>query len=167
MSEQTDEVLATFDAWAVNAENLAASRYENFPFHSMVRIGDHYYATSDEGLFALDGDDDDGAEIHSLLVTGKTDFGSENIKSVSQVSIGYSSEQPIIFGVVYNECGKETGVSYRINPGYVGPEREARVKVGRGAKSRYWQFTIENTNGGELSIDRIDFDVARLSRRVR
>ncbi|NKF21572.1 hypothetical protein [Solimonas marina] len=166
MSEETDAVVATFDCWAVNSETAAASRYENFPFHSMVRIGDHYYATSDEGLFRLGGDDDAGAEIHCMLVTGKTDFGTEALKSVTQASIGYSATSPLLFSAIYNQSGQETSVTYQVDSGYVGVEREARVKIGRGGRSRYWQFVIENTAGGNLTLDRLDFDVMRLSRRV-
>src|SRR3546814_15241677 len=95
MSELTDEVLATFDGWVLNAESQAASRYENWPFHSMVRIGDHYYATSDEGLFRLAGDADGGAEIHCMLVTGKTDFGSAQHKSVTPASTRHNTDRQL------------------------------------------------------------------------
>jgi hypothetical protein len=45
--------------------------------------------------------------------------------------------------------------------------RESRIKLGKGVKSRYWQFELVNVDGGEFEVDQLHLMPVMLSRRVK
>lgn len=155
-----------FQGWSVNTESKAGSRYSNFNFTSLARVGDAFYASAPDGLYLLDGQDDDGTFIDALILTGKFDFDSAYFKHVREAFIGYSSDKPIVLKTISSQDGVETVRYYTLSEHWTGADREARVKLGRGVKSRYWQFEIRNFEGGQMELDRLDFEAIRLSRRI-
>lgn len=155
-----------YEGWVLNTESLGTGKYTNYPFNSMSRVGGQFWGASADGLYILSGDTDDGDTINAHLFTGKTDFDSPFFKHVREVFIGYSSDQPVVIKTVSSQDGELTERWYTLSPHFTGQDREARVKLGRGVKSRYWQFAIYNVDGGDLDLDRLDFYVVKLGRRV-
>lgn len=151
----------TFAAFAVNLTNNASSTYENYNFNSMARWGEVYLAASDDGLFVIGGDSDDGVAIEAALTLGKVDYGSARLKSIPYVYVGAASADDANLTVKVDEGDEYT---------YTLPASEQlgtrRAVLGKGLRSRYWQFTISNDGGADIEIDSVNIEVAELARRL-
>lgn len=154
-----------YETWVVNTESSGATRYEGFTFNSYAYRRGLGLAASEVGLYALEGDDDAGEPINAVALTGKADFGSPNQKTVPEVFLGFTSDGKIGLKVISSYDGKLTERWYEL-AGKAGDIREGRVNLGKGAKSRYWQFELTNKLGSDFSLDRMDMMVIKLARRV-
>lgn len=150
--------------WIVNQNTGAPARYENHDFHSFGKIGSDYLGAKADGIYLLDGDDDEGAQIDAIASTGRLDFGSNRAKRVLAAYLGMDSAGQINI-TLRTDADKSFGpYQFRVTP--TGHQVE-RVKFSKGVKSRYWEFDIENVLGGELSLDEIQFDVVELLQRLK
>lgn len=150
-----------FAVFALNLTTNASSTYENYAFNSMAEWGDKYIAASDDGLYVLTGDSDDGAPIDASLTLGVEDYGSPRLKTVPYVYVGAVSDAE-----AYITAKVDGGEEYS----YPLPASEVlgtkRAVLGRGLRSRYWQFTISNTDGAAIEIDSMNIEMAELNRRI-
>ncbi len=152
--------------WSTETTNRASARYENFPFNSLARIGEHYLGASDDGLYLLGGADDAGSPIPAFILTGELDFDSPHLKRVTDAFIGCTSEGRLVLKVITTQDGVRKERWYKSTNAAIGNDRDARIELGVGVKSRYWQFQLCNEDGNDLELDRMDLEVIRLSRRV-
>lgn len=148
--------------WVLNQVNNASSSYQNFNFNSLgLWLGKHYGA-DETGIFLLDGYDDAGVQINAAIESGKDDFGSHNKQTVPYAYIGGNTASPMNL-TVRTDDGQEN--TYRVPA--VSQLHNERAVLGKGLRSRYWQFILANTDGAHMEIDTIDFDVATINRRLR
>lgn len=153
--------------WVVNTASLAPSEYRNFDFNSMARLGDRYYGVNDEGLFLLDGSDDAGDPIEASILTGQLDFGSSYLKRCEYAHVGYTASGELVMKVITTQDGARTERWYKAKTTVAGDDREGRFKLGKGVKSRYWQFEWVNVEGADFELDRVEFTgLIELDRRV-
>lgn len=160
-------------AWSVLGQTKAATRYTNYPFNSFLRLpagsGWRYYGLTDTGLYRLDGADDDGEAINAHLRLGLTDLGSRVLKRIASAYLGYTADGDLRLKVVVanSETGAREAHTYRLYASGAASEREGRVKVGRGLKSVYMDFVVENIDGANFEIDCIEILPLWLERRIR
>ena len=138
--------------WCMNVESTKVSNYTNFPFNALVQYGGQPYGVAADGIYLLEGGDDNGANINSELKFGYDDFGSDRFKRLPHVYVGCKSAGNLQFTLSV-DGGPETATSFS-------PEEEGihntRVKPGRGHRGRYWQPGLVNVEG-------VDFDIASMS----
>lgn len=153
---------------AVNAVTAAVTRYANYPFNSMARVNTDYVGAADDGLYLLEGDTDDGDPIAAGMKTGLMDFGSADLKRVPNVYAGLTRAGRLVLKVVTasraDEAPKERWYALKQNL-RGGDVVGGRFELGRGIKSRYWQFEVINVDGDDFELDALDIDLVRLSRR--
>ena len=150
--------------WVVNQNSGAPYRYENMDFHSFAQIGNDYLGAKADGIYLLDGDDDNGTPIDAIASTGRLDFGSNRAKRVLGAYLGVDTAGQVNL-TLRTDAGRSSGpYQFRVSP--TGAQVE-RAKFAKGLKSKYWQFDIENVAGGELSLDEIQFDVLELKQRLK
>jgi hypothetical protein len=142
-----------FVAWVANAETYAHSRYENFNFNSMCRLGNRYYGANDEGIFLLEGENDGGDPIQYFATLPTTEFGHSGMKRVPRVYMGFSNAGDMRLKVV-TPTGAE--FVYRFEPSAPGYP-ECRAVLGKGIKCRYFTFDLYNVEGGEVDLARLEF----------
>jgi hypothetical protein len=150
--------------WVVNQENGAPSRYEGYDFDAYAQIGQDFLAARGDGIFLLSGDDDDGINIDALATIGRTDFDEAVMKRVTGAYLGLNSA-----GVVHLTIRTDQGIStgpYKLRQMPSASTTE-RAKVRRGLKSRYWEFDIENVDGGDLQLKSAEFETVFLGRRLK
>lgn len=141
-----------YDAWAVNTETGAASNYTNYSFDSMFTMSGKTYGTSEAGLMRLDGDTDAGEPIFSRIVSGELDFGTNAIKRMEQAWVAYTGSGDMVLKVTVNNYGKREQHWYRSKS--AGAYRtEAKMNIGRGLESHYWQFELVNAGGKDFELD--------------
>lgn len=147
------------------AEVLPVTRYTNWPFDEVVRLGNTYYGIAADGIYALGGDTDH-AEPEPIDVawswrTALTDFGMVEKKTVPSVYLGgrFGRQMELDWQV-----GETRDVVYRYRSTRDATAQTVREKFGRGLKARY--YALGASGEGEFELDTVDFDVAKLSRRI-
>lgn len=156
----TDDV---FRSWAINLGTSALTEYRNFNFNSLIRFAGTYLGASDEGVFVLEGSDDNGAEIEAWAKTGISDFGSSHIKSIPRAYVGYRADGNLILRVT-TDGGQQRDylIEKSASPGLHGNH----ARIGKGVKSRYWQYEIRNVNGADFAVNVIEIQPTTLRRRI-
>ena len=171
-----DAVLATirlniggelFTGWVLNADTLAPSEYQfaDLQFNSACKHGDAYLLAADDGIYQFT--EDAGVEtVMTYIKTGKTDFGSDMRKSVTNAYMVYSAAGQMVLKVTTSANGALQTNDYAMVP-FVSDDTPdpQRVTVGKGLKSRYWQFELTGANAG-CKFDEIGMLPVVLSRRI-
>ena len=151
-------------AWVLNTETAGLSTYDNFGFNSVAAKDGVLYATSPEGVFALNADADQTRNIDARVQTGMLDFDIKTTKQISDVFIGYTGGQLQYEVETYD--GPSDVYTYEMPERDSDAPRNNRVKPGRGLRSRYWRFGIENIDGADFQLHDQVAVVAASKRRL-
>lgn len=156
-------------AWTMHTTSKAATRYTNYPFNSFMRVGGRYYGVTDTGRYRLEGEDDAGTPIAAKLRQGMSSLGTRLLKRIATAYLGYTADGDLrIKVIVANEVnGAREAHVYRLRPKGAGSLREGHVPIGRGLKSVYWDFQIENVDGADFALDVVEILPLLLERRIR
>lgn len=172
------QVTVTYEAYSINLAHVGlgprqaavdeVTRYTNYPFTDIVRLGNDYYGVGTNGLFKLGGttDYDPAAPLVPKAIpwswrTALTDFDSPMRKApVSAYFAGrFAPEADVTIYV-----GETGSVSYAYKtPRGIGAQNY-RQKFGRGLRDRYYALGAEGA--ATLSLDMIEFDINTLTRRI-
>jgi hypothetical protein len=155
---------AEYSGWVLNQG--AISEYRNYPFNGFIRFDGKYYGTADDGLYLLEGDDDAGDPIDAWVKTALMDFGTGKLKRIPDVYLGLIGGGRVVLKVITTNRGVQTEHIYTATVPDGEVMHPAHIKLGRGLKSRYWQFQLENFEGGELDVDDIAWRPLILDRRL-
>jgi hypothetical protein len=153
----------TYEGWVVNLETNAASFYEWGRFSSFTKFNGKYYGTTDEGLFELNGDTDNGTQINAFIDTGVSDMDIQFDKRVLRAYVGIRLDGAMLLKTV---VGDNVVRTYRLIGQNKGMVRQ-RVPLGRGVDSVYGQFTLENVDGVDFELDCIQVFPVVMGRRFR
>lgn len=151
-------------AWVLNTETGGLSTYDNFGFTSLVEHEGVIYAASQEGVFALTGDTDDGRYISATVKTGFLDFNREQTKRISDIFVGYTGGQLEFDVETYD--GPQEVYTYAMEEREADAPRNNRLKVGKGLSSRYWRFAIRNVDGADFQVYDVTAELASSKRRL-
>ena len=139
----------------LNLRQLAPSQYANYNFNSFCELGEDVLAAGDDGIFTLDGtDNDNGTPITAYFEPLLTDLGIANPKRMRGLYLGYEANGTIKVTVEVDELHE------RIE--YVFPAGKGRLQGGGRASGRkdqtgrYWKYQIKNTRGCDFSVDRLE-----------
>lgn len=154
-----------YAAMVANPATLGVSRYDNFPFNSMAYAYGKYYAVSDDGVYELAGDNDDGTAIAARIKTGLSNFGERRMKRINDVFLGVLKSGDLVLKVTADEAGARTEAWYRVDNDY-GDASNHRVKVGKGLKGIYWGLELVNVEGADFDLDNVQLYPLVLSRKV-
>ena len=171
-----DAVLATirlniggelFTGWVLNTDTLAPSEYQfaDRQFNSACKHGDRYLMAAEDGVYEFT--EDAGVEtVMTYIKTGKTDFGSDLRKYIPNSYMVYSASGDMVLKVTTSEFGKLQTRNYRMVPPAGGDTTDTRrFDIGKGIRSRYWQFELAG-DGVDCDIDEIGMLPVVLSRRI-
>jgi hypothetical protein len=136
-----------YTGWVMNVDNFALSEYQNYPFNSFAKIGEKYYGANDNGIYLLEGSSDAGDDISATFTTGKLSFKG-SLSRVANAYLALRNDGNILLKTIADD---DTERWYELNDSDW-TLRDKRVKMGRGIKSRYWQFTIANANGADFEL---------------
>lgn len=142
-----------YEAWVMNTQTTAMSRYTSLPFNSAAVIGGRVIGLGDAGFFELKGDKDGSKPIKALLKTGHLTLQGDKIKRLDDVTMGYTSTGTVNLTVAAYGGPLKGRWTYTSPPMPAASPRGTRVALGRGLQAKYYQFTIENTNGAAMGID--------------
>lgn len=148
----------------MNTQTTAVTTFDNYEYNSFAKFGGRYLAAGPSGLHIVDlGDKDLAANINAAFKTGQIDFGSPQLKRMSDFYVAMRSAGDISINVSTDETG---AYDYLIEPFGVETLKQRRVLIGKGMRGRYWQFELSNVGGGDFDFDAYSALVADTSRRV-
>jgi hypothetical protein len=167
VDEFNEELSDHIHAWAVNARTGAPSRYKGFPFHSYAPDDHGGLAAASDGIYALDGADDDGSQVNWELETAwyamnLPDEGGLLLKRFLSVLLGGRIGNVEV--VPYLDDARFTPVPYR-RPGNIHQPSRVRFKFLKGYKSRLIKLVIRNVDDTPTEIESVDFEVEHLESR--
>ena len=151
-----------YTGWVMNANTGAVSRYVQYPFNSFADLGAVQLGATEDGIYKLYGDTDDGADINAAVLTGRDDFSESVMKRMLKAYLGLATNGQMYLTTITNENERRTYL-LDVNNTSV---REAKIDLGRGVKSRYWQFEITNVAGADFEIEAVEWYPVLLTRRV-
>lgn len=136
--------------WSAEAETFGMSRISAGGLSSLALVNGALAACSDDGLCSFAG------PSSPYIRTGRTDFGSGYEKRAGYVYVGYNG-QPVTLTVTAAPEGTEVSYNYPLPPRTAAFDSPGKEKLGRGMRSRYWQFALSGTvfalNDVELIMD--------------
>lgn len=141
------------------------TRYTNYPFVQIIRLGDSYYGVAPDGLHRIGGAQDNGTPIPWAMQTHVTDFGSQFHKTVASAYLGGTIGPSVAFSVL---TGEHTEQMHTHTNTFTTQLKNHREKFGKGRKARYWAFGLSSlpTVSSNLMLDALDLEVFEMSRRV-
>jgi len=137
-------------AWATNTQTNATTEYTNFNFNSFAKIGSKYLAASSDGLYELNGDDDDGDDIVSVIRSGMLQFNSTKLAGIAGAYIAMRGEGEYILRLI---AGDGRTYDYGVN---TVSGRTTKVKTGKGLRARYFAFELIG-RGEDFDLDTLEF----------
>jgi hypothetical protein len=148
---------------AMNASHFAITEYKDFPFNSFACFNGVYLGANSEGIFALEGNNDNGKKIDSFVELPPVDFGAGFIKRARDAWLTYRADGQLVLVLRLDE--HETWESALQLP--KGRSHEERVKIARGIKNRFIGFGIKNEMGCDFDIESLRVLVEPVQRRTR
>lgn len=147
--------------WVMNVETGASSQYEGFGFNSYIERDGEYYGVAEDGIYKLEGADDEGVDIDALIEIGKSDFGSRQRKRVPNVYVAVSSTGRMHLKVVSD--GKTYYYRARSHSDEV---RNHRIDLGKGLRGNFYSLTLLNKDGDDFTLEDLSFTPVNLSRKI-
>ncbi|MBT9153389.1 MAG: hypothetical protein DDT39_00046 [Firmicutes bacterium] len=156
-----------FVAWTINTESKHLTSYSHFPANSLAVFGGRALAALDNGIYALDGDDDAGQPIPAKIRFAMTNLGAGQMKRLDAAYLGFSASGSLLLKVVHTtDAGGKVAHVYRMVPRQQNVVGEGRIKLGLGVQSMYWGFELHNVDGANFALDSIDVRELAMARRV-
>lgn len=143
--------------WTAATDSFAMSMIEAGSINSIIVINDLLTTTTPEGVAVHDR----GTDCNGLIKTGLSDMGASSLKRLSGCYVGYTG-QPIDLTVTSTGLGEEMSYTYPLPISNADAPRSNLIKLGRGARSRYWQFTVTGT---QFELHDLELDLMETSRR--
>lgn len=148
----------------INLSNMAISQYCNFNFNSFCKVGEKYFGASEDGIFELTGDDDNGTNIDSFFELLLSDFGISNMKRIRTAYVGGEANGALMLTVKDDENNLRV---YALNLTSGNVQSSGKVSVGRDGIGRYWQVRIDNVAGCYFAVGDIEALMIVLGRKPR
>lgn len=156
---QSDEKEVT--VWALSIENNDMTRYENYGFKSFAIIRGQAYGTKPDGIYLLEGNTDDGAQIASRINFGRKNFGTLHRKALPYVYVGMAADGQSVLKV--GASGQEYFYTIRHNT----LEHKAhRFELGRGLDASFYDVELQNVSGSAFDMSEIEFMPVELKRKL-
>jgi hypothetical protein len=153
-----------YEAFVMNPENYALSRYDNFNFKDSCRFKDDYLFSNEEGIFRLEGVYDYPTKyITSKIKTASLDFGTSNKKQVPKMYIGTTNSGSIILKV---SVDGRNSTYYQLNLATENLDTQL-IDIGKGLIGRYFQFELSTKGNSAFDVDELELFPILLGRKVR
>jgi hypothetical protein len=150
--------------FAMNLVNWAVTEYEGYPFNSFAYFNGLQLGMKEDGIFVLDGPDDDGQDILAYIEGGTEDLFKKFMSRLREAWIESRQDGPLILKVMMGE--EETSPVAELPIESSGRHmHEERVKFPRSLKGRFASFRLENVNGSDVDIKRIKIFLEEIQRR--
>lgn len=150
-----------YTTWVVNTRTNAVTEYQNWVFSSFASIGRKYIAANNQGLFELDGERDITTNIVATLQNGYMQMGGTRLSGLKGCYIAVSGQGKWLMKLIAGD-GREYIYQFTSQPNLM----TTKVQVGKGLRSRYFSFILQNIDGQDFNLESLEFVPILSSRRV-
>lgn len=148
--------------WAINTRTGAVTEYRGRGFDSYGQLGMRHVGMSRDGLWALEGETDDGAPITSRIRGGVLELNNARLTGLRGVYFGMRTSNENVEHFLKLITGDDHLYVYRFRPRDM---ETIRVQPARGLRARYFQWELELI-GADFAIDEIEFVPMQTARRM-
>lgn len=149
----------SFTTWAMNTRSGAVTEYADYAFNSFAKIGRRYFAASENGLYELTGDSDDGEDIVARIRSGFLQFGGTQLSRLKEAYLAARGGGNFVLRVVTGD-----GAIYNYSVASANM-RSTKVHMGKGMRARYFAYELIST-GQDFDLDTLEFVPLVVQRRV-
>lgn len=149
-------------AWAADVGQLAMSRYDGLVSKEIAKVKGRTIGFSPEGAVEFGSD----IPVEGFVLTGKSDMSAPGFKTAGDVFISGEFEDPLELTVYVDNKGVDAAYSYDFQNRRNESTSTNRVTLGKGIRSRYWQFKFANPSGGNFALRTAAADIAVANRRI-
>ena len=150
-------------AWTASAEGWAMSRYDRYPFDSVVTIDGMAYGTGPDGVYALAGGDE---LIEARLTTPRLDVGRGVLAHPTYAYLEYELNGTATMGVTQTQGGTQAeSWDYPLDSEPADYLTNGRFEFGRGLRGRHFTFDLK-LKGNHAHIDDLYVAADATKRRV-
>lgn len=155
-----------FTTWAINTRTSSVTEYQNYVFNSFAQIGNELYGASDDGLYLLNNQTDNGVNIGTDIKGALLALGGSRFTQLDGVYLGIrvnDNAREFVLKLI-TPGGLEGGKTfiYSFTPKNM---QTTRVNIGKGFRSRYMQWELI-TPGPDFDLDSLEFVPLISKRRV-
>lgn len=159
----------TGEAWVFNESAGGMTRYEGYDFNSFAEVDGRYYGAKSDGIYLLEGRDDDGQTVRARVNFGRRNFGTMNHKALPEVYVGMAASGATylrVTAVVTNSAGRpvEQTFDYRVRDN-TEVLKTHRFEPGRGLRATFYELELI-ADGEVFDLESIDFQPIELKRRL-
>jgi hypothetical protein len=145
--------------WVLNTETGATSQYDAFGFNSFAQTPLETLAAAEDGIYVLDGLEDQGHPIPYVVQLPRRDFGTGTKKRIPYMWATIASDEAVSATV------EVEGEAFAYTPNGYSPDLQSqRYDFGRGLESVFWSVSIKDAVPFEL--ESIRFAPLDLKRRT-
>ena len=164
LAELSTVLAEAYRTWVLNTRKNALTEYD-FEFNSYALFQGQVLAAGTAGIVVLGTQTQDGTvDIPWRWRTGKADYGDSHLKRVPRIYIGMEATGDVLFRTILSEGGTRT---YRLPHNHVDGIQQRRVPIGKGPKSRYFQYELEGEGGATASVHNLLTYPTLLRRRTQ
>jgi len=157
-----------YTAVVINPASGAATEYTDYPLNSFLPdLDGKYYGVAKDGIYLLEGDDDDGEAINWKVRSGLLSIagGIRARVPYAYLNVATTGELIVKATVVRDDGSKET-FWYKLEKRAATAPKNTRVKIGRGLAADRWQFELVPIAGAPARIEEMKVYPMALSRRI-
>lgn len=149
--------------WGINGITGGHFVYDNYPFNSFFKIGSDYFATSNTGIYKLDGILDNTSKINWRASSCISNLETEKLKAVPDAYVETRADGDIYFRLITDE--RTDRAAYTINgDDRVGIHRR-RVKTAKGILGNNWQVELYS-DAPRVEVKLADITINVLKRSI-
>lgn len=150
-----------FKGIAVNMHNFSVTEYLDFAFNSFAFFNGAFLGASKDGIFRLEGQNDDGRPISARAKMPEVDRFKPK-KRARDAWLSCRSDGEIML-VIQSDDGYWSDIFERSPV----DEKERRCKIARGIRGRFIAPEIRNVVGSDFSIAELSFSADEIKGRTR
>ena len=136
----------------MNLKHFGVTEYENYSFNSFCNYHGTgiYIGASEEGIFLLDGEDDNGVKINAAIQMGTENLWKDYIKRLREGFVIFRGG-PLRLEIVLDEGRLDPVVRDLLSVRNV--IQEELVKFPRGLKNQFISFIWRNLGGSDFDLE--------------
>lgn len=157
-------------AWSAATMTFGMSRFENPYLESIAKVGDYVAATGPEGGYVMlaGGSDAGKGGVDSMLVSGLSAMGTEQLKRPSYAYVTYAGPEPLTLFLGETGTGIERTFQYAMEPRATPPvvPTPGRYRPGQGIRALYLRVTLRNMTGEPFRVTGFRLTALDASRKI-
>lgn len=146
--------------WAINTRTNAITEYSNYAFNSFAQMGLKYVAASADGIYELDGDDDDGVDIVAEIQSGLMRLNATKLAGLKGVYLALRGGGQFFLKLIAGD-GRQYVYEVVAQPDLM----TTKINVGKGLRSTFIGFNLKSV-GQDFDLDALEFVPMLSDRRV-